>query len=162
MGEEDYSQWVMIWITAIGVIATAVGVLITGYYSKRSFEKQRKQISAENVFRITDRLNTKHNTIIQGLLYEETLHGIFPNDENTENMVINYLNDVEMVSKFINEEVLQNDFAESQFGEILRMSWSSGSIRQIIDNERKNIPDFMSELDYCIVDKLKLATVKRN
>lgn len=163
MEEVDFAQWILIWATAIGVIATAIGVTISGYYSKINSDKQRKQISADNVFRMNDRLSTPDNSLIQSLLYQESLHGFFPPDEETENKVINYLNDLEMISKFINAEVLQTDFAESQFGEILRTAWSSGSMRQIIDNERHapNIGDFMSELDYCIVHKLKLDTVER-
>jgi len=163
MGEVDFAQWVVIWITAGGVIATAIGVLISGYYSKINSDKDRKQVSAENVFKINDRLSTPNNSIIQGLLYEESLHGYFPPDFDTEIMAIDYLNDLEMVSKFINEEVLQTNFADSQFGETLRMAWASGSMRQLIEHERQtpNQSDFMRELDICILNTLKLETMQR-
>jgi len=163
MEEVDFAQWIVIWITAGGVIATATGVIISGYYSKITADKRRKQISADNVFRINDRLTTTVNSSIQSLLYEESLNGYFPPDDETESLVISYLNDLEMVSKFINAGVLQTDFADSQFGETLRMAWQSGSIRQIIENEREspNMSDFMEELDICIVHTLKLETVER-
>jgi hypothetical protein len=162
MGEEDFAQWVVIWVTAGGVIVTAVGVILSSYYSKISSDKQRKQVSAENVFKINDRLFGTDNSLIQSLLYQESLHGIFPTDENLESKITDYLNDLEMISKFINEDVIETDFADSQFGETLKMAWSMGSIRQFIDNERRNTPDFMDELDDCIINKLKLAKVERN
>ena len=130
VGEEDLAQWIMIWVTAGGVIATAIGVLISGYYSKISSEKLRKQVSAENVFKINDRLFEPNNSWVQKLLYQESLHGVFPTDEDIESKITDYLNDLEMISKFINKEVIETDFADSQFGETLKEETTKRNIKK--------------------------------